>query len=108
MKELTTMDAWQDTLNHSNETPVFVFKHSTTCPISAAAYHAFESFETTLPKYIVKVQNSRSISNQIEEDLGVRHESPQLLVVRDKKSVWDASHYQISKANLQQMTDTLL
>lgn len=107
MKEITTLDGWQDALSHSKETPVFVLKHSTTCPVSAAAYHAFEDVDMGFPKYIVKVQNSRPISNQIEQDLGVRHESPQLLVIRDEKSVWDASHYKITTASLRQIVETL-
>ena len=76
MKELKTVNEWYDVLEQSKESPLFVLKHSTTCPISAAAYNAFESSAADVPKYFLKVQESRPVSNEIESGLHIEHQSP--------------------------------
>ncbi len=96
MKELTTVNEWYDVLEQSKENPLFVLKHSTTCPVSAAAYYAFESSAADVPKYFLKVQESRPISNEIERNLDIEHQSPQLFLLNDGKAVWQATHYSIS------------
>ncbi len=100
MKELQTSNDWHDVLEQSNETSLFVFKHSTTCPVSSTAYREFDGCTTDIPKYFVKVQDSRPVSNEIESDLGVRHASPQLFLLKDGKALWQATHYAISKSNI--------
>lgn len=99
-KEITSVDEWKDVLKHSEEQKVLVLKHSTTCPISAKAHRAFQSYETPLEKYLVKVRESRDVSNQIESDLGITHESPQVFLIGDGKAVWNASHLQINETEL--------
>ena len=100
MKELRTVNEWYDVLEQSKENPLFVLKHSTTCPVSAAAYHAFESSAADVPKYFLKVQESRPVSNEIESNLGVEHQSPQLFLLKDGQAVWQATHYSISGSKI--------
>ncbi|MBO0602609.1 bacillithiol system redox-active protein YtxJ [Sporosarcina sp. E16_3] len=100
MKELQTVNEWYDVLEQSKENPLFVLKHSTTCPISAAAYNAFESSATGIPKYFLKVQDSRPVSNEIESNLRVEHQSPQLFLLKDGQAVWQATHYSISGSKI--------
>ena len=99
-KEITSVDEWKDVLKLSDAQKILVLKHSTTCPISARAFREFESFDTPLEKYLVKVRESRSVSNEMESDLGVKHESPQVFLVGDGKAVWNASHHQINRTEL--------
>ena len=87
VKELTTVDEWKEVLTSSSEQPVFVFKHSTSCSISAEAWNEFQKYLQDNPNqqvyYVyVKVIESRPVSNQIAEELGVKHESPQVILVR--------------------------
>jgi bacillithiol system protein YtxJ len=96
VKELKAVNEWYDVLEQSRENPLFIFKHSTTCPVSAAAYFAFESSAVDVPKYFLKVQDSRPVSNEIESNLGIEHQSPQLFLLKDGKAVWQATHYSIS------------
>lgn len=96
MKELRTVNEWYDVLEQSKENPLFVLKHSTTCPVSAAAYNAFETSAEEVPKYFLKVQDSRPVSNEIESNLHVEHQSPQLFLLKDGQAVWQATHYSIS------------
>lgn len=104
-KELTNTEEWTNILEKTSEKPVLVFKHSTTCPISAKAFKAFESYLNDSPNneveyVLVKVQKSRPVSNLIESNLGVKHESPQTILVRDKKAIWDTDHSKITESSL--------
>lgn len=75
----------------------WVFKHSTTCPVSARAAREVEALESDLPVYWVNVREQRELSNWIAEALGVRHESPQLILVRDGRAVKSWSHFEITR-----------
>jgi bacillithiol system protein YtxJ len=78
----------------SHDEPVIIFKHSLTCPISSAAYD--EMRRVGGPVALVVVQHARAISNEVESRTGVRHESPQALVLRDGEAVWSASHWKVT------------
>lgn len=102
MQEIYSTEEWDDLLDQSEQIPVLFMKHSSTCPISAAAFHAFQQAETDLPKYYLTVQTSRPLSMQIEQDLQKRHESPQLFLLKDGKAVWQATHYSIRESAIEQ------
>ena len=86
-----------DNLFADSETgPVIVFKHSNACPISSRAYRELEQFEGQV--YILVVQSAREVSHELENLTGVRHETPQVIVLRDGKAVWDASHFDVKAA----------
>ena len=78
----------------SHTQPVILFKHSTTCPISAAAYRQMSNYDGAVS--LVVVQSARDISRQIETQTGVRHESPQAIILRNGRAVWSASHWSIT------------
>jgi bacillithiol system protein YtxJ len=72
-----------------------IFKHSTLCGLSAQAHDQTERFLAEHPDraiYKVDVIESRPVSDYIEAKTGVRHASPQLLVLRDGEVVWHDSH----------------
>lgn len=105
--EITSVDDWKKVLEQSREKPVVVLKHSTTCPISANAYGEFNSFDKPIDRYLVKVIEHRPVSNEIATDLGIKHESPQAFVLANGKAVWNASHWKITKKELDKVTETL-
>ncbi len=78
----------------SHEAPVVLFKHSNSCPISAAAHRSLKQLGAEVS--IVVVQESRDISREVESRTGVRHESPQALVLRNGAVAWSASHFDIT------------
>ncbi len=49
-----------------------------------------------MPVYLVDVLAQRPLSQAIAARLGIRHESPQAIVLRQGKAVWDASHFAIT------------
>jgi len=76
-----------------------IFKHSTLCGISARARREVTRFLAEYPDhrvYEVDVHAGRTVSSYIEEKTGVRHESPQLLVLRCGRVVWHGSHSGVS------------
>lgn len=100
MEEIIDENGLTVAMETSRTRPVFLFKHSTTCPVSSAAYREVAAYVEgggDHPSvYLVKVIESRPVSNAISSLTGVVHQSPQLILVDDEKAVWDASHYQIS------------
>lgn len=86
--------ALEELFARSHNEPVLLFKHSNACPISARAYRQMEEVKT--PVSIVVVQKSRDLSQQVAERTGVRHETPQALVLRNGRVVWNASHFDIT------------
>ncbi len=96
--DLHSEDDWQEARTRSEEEPVLIYKHSTTCPISAGAQDRLQELteEDDPPVYRVVVQKARDVSNAIEEALGVRHETPQAILLRGGQPVYDASHRKVT------------
>ena len=91
--EVNTNEKLDELFEQSNENPVVLFKHSTTCPISSGVYQMISQLNTDV--HLVVVQKARNVSNYVAEKTGVRHESPQTFVIKDGKSVYHASHYDV-------------
>lgn len=88
-----------EALAMSHDKPVMLFKHSTRCPISSMALNRIESEwdfsqDKIVPFYLDLIRH-RDVSNAIASKLNILHASPQMIVVKDGKSVMDASHSEI-------------
>ena len=83
---------------------ILIFKHSTRCGISRMVMKQFESLfneeNKHLKVYYLDLLNFREVSSKLSEVFQVIHQSPQLLVVKNGISVYDESHYEITKVNL--------
>ncbi|MBK8601465.1 MAG: bacillithiol system redox-active protein YtxJ [Flavobacterium sp.] len=87
----------------SSEKPVVIFKHSTRCSVSRMALKQFESefdLEDQVTPYFLDLLEHRDISNAVAERFDVVHQSPQLLLIKNGMSVYDASHSAIEVAEL--------
>jgi bacillithiol system protein YtxJ len=84
----------ENLLNDSKQKPVIVFKHSNACGVSSRAYREMEKVDEQVN--ILEVQTAREISRELENLTGVRHETPQVIVLRDGKAVWNASHFDVT------------
>jgi bacillithiol system protein YtxJ len=109
-KEITSIEEWNQVYEASAARPLVVFKHSTTCPVSANAYQEFNQYLDGRPRedveyVLVKVIESRPVSNQIAEDTSVKHESPQIIFIEKKEKVWTTSHWSITKAHITAVLD---
>jgi len=86
-------------IEKSNEQAVVLFKHSTTCPISSGVYDEVSRADADIN--LIIVQNARSVSSAVAEKTGIRHESPQALVIKNGEVVYHASHYDVTAQELE-------
>lgn len=90
---LTSVGQLDEIIALSNEKPVIIFKHSTRCSISRFALKRFEKeFDFEVKSYFLDLLEHRDISNEIANRFNVFHQSPQLLLIKGGKSVYDVSH----------------
>jgi bacillithiol system protein YtxJ len=104
VKQLVAPEDYELCLKDSEKEPVFLFKHSTRCPISARADSEVRSFFAKTgapPCYVVLVVESRPLSLSIAADLKVEHQSPQLILIGNRHPVWSASHSSINEEAIQ-------
>ncbi|MNI59187.1 hypothetical protein D3C76_153540 [compost metagenome] len=110
MSQLTKISSIEElhrALEGSKDQPLLLFKHSTRCPISSGAYREMEAYLQDRPNEevtygLIYVVEDRAVSNEAAELLGVRHESPQVLLVKNGQAVWNTSHSNITSVNLRQ------
>jgi bacillithiol system protein YtxJ len=105
LRNIATEAELDELIEASKTAPVLLFKHSNTCSVSARASGQIDRFlssehATPFTAAVVVVQTARSLSDRIEERFGIRHESPQAIVLRDGKPVWSASHWDVTEARL--------
>ncbi|RJP22076.1 MAG: bacillithiol system redox-active protein YtxJ [Candidatus Omnitrophota bacterium] len=98
-----TFKAVGECVEASREKPVFIFKHSAICPISGAAKRAVDAFlqKNGVMVYLIVVQQQRSLSHAVAEWFHIKHESPQVLCIRDEKITAVYNHYDITETNLE-------
>jgi len=88
----------------SKNQSILIFKHSKRCGISRMIIKQFESLfneeNKQLKVYYLDLLNFREVSSKLSEVFQVIHQSPQLLVIKNGISVYNESHYEITKVNL--------
>mgnify|MGYP003626974307 FL=1 len=101
---ISTNEELEAILLASNERTQVVFKHSPSCGVSYFALRhlndpqLFENNEIDL--HLIDVINQRSLSMDFAMRVGVRHESPQIFVVKDGEVKWHASHNSVNAKNV--------
>lgn len=96
--EIHTTEELDSIIEKSNEQSVILFKHSTTCPISQGVYREVSNADADIN--LIVIQNARSVSTAIAEKTGIRHESPQAIVLKNGEVVYHASHYDITAGDI--------
>ena len=92
----------QEIVDASHENPQLIFKHSTRCSISSMAKSRLErewNLENVQPWYLDLIAY-RNVSNAIASQLGVDHQSPQAILLKDGIVVHDSSHNSISVSEI--------
>lgn len=102
--DLSDLEMLEAAIAESLERPVLLFKHSRTCGIS---YEALDELHLHLERSganatykMITVQSHRRVSDEVAERLGVRHETPQAILLRGGRPVWKASHFRITADEL--------
>jgi len=108
MKALTPLhdvESLDAAIAESRERPVLLFKHSRHCGTSFEALDELQAHIETAPTgsaayKMITVQTHRSVSDAVSQRFGVRHETPQAILLRDGKVIWKASHFRITASEL--------
>lgn len=104
LKPLADLAALEAAIAESLQRPVLIFKHSRTCGISCEAFdelHAHVAEGGVEASYnVITVQNSRNVSDAAASRFGLRHETPQAILLKDGIPVWNASHFRITADEL--------
>ena len=101
--QLTDLAQLNEIIIISNEKPVAIFKHSTRCSISRMALKQFENEFNSSDKvtpYFLDLIAHRDISNEIATRFGVHHQSPQLILIKEGKAIYNVSHSDIDAEEL--------
>ncbi|WP_396167064.1 bacillithiol system redox-active protein YtxJ [Flavobacterium sp.] len=105
---LDKMEQFDEIDEISQTKPVVLFKHSTRCSISRMALKQFDAEfnypEEKIDWYLLDLLNHRDLSNEIASRYNVVHQSPQIVVIRNGKAVFNESHDSISAEDLKQFT----
>jgi bacillithiol system protein YtxJ len=97
--ELNNEDQLDGIIEDSKNTPVLIFKHSTSCSISSMAINRLERAwkdDVNLKPYYLDLIRYRNISNLISNKLGIEHQSPQAIVIKNGEAIYNNSHMGIS------------
>ena len=90
----------------SETKPVVIFKHSTRCSISRFALKQFDAEfnydDSQIDWYLLDLLNHRDISNEIAHRYKVTHQSPQIIVIKNKKAIYHDSHDGIDASDIEQ------
>ena len=100
--ELISEEQLESIKIESEKQPQVIFKHSTRCSISSMAKSRLEraSVPEGVSFHYLDLIKFRSISNKIETEFMVHHESPQILLIRNGSCVYDESHSGISMSDI--------
>ncbi len=103
-KELTSEDQLAEIKEQSSQKSQVIFKHSTRCSISSMAKSRLERSgePQDVDFYYLDLIKYRSISNRIEKDFLVNHESPQILLIKNGECIYEESHNGISMDEIEE------
>ncbi len=101
--QLESLEQLDEIVEKSNHGTQVIYKHSKTCGISGMTLKMFTDtyeLDTECDLHFLTIQSHRDISNAVASQFGVRHESPQLLIIKNGKVSFHTSHGAISEVNL--------
>lgn len=101
---LNSISQLQDIEDKSRQKTQVIFKHSTRCGISRMVLNqfvdAYNLSEDDIDLYFLDLLSYRPVSDEVGYKFQVMHESPQLLVIKNGRTVEHASHGQINTIDL--------
>jgi len=104
---ITSTNQLNELLHNIGEKPLLLFKHSTRCSISSMALNGFERNWTTGKElcdlYFIDLLQHRDVSNLTAELTGIEHQSPQVIVIKGKEIIYDATHTSIDARHIESL-----
>lgn len=104
-QEIISKESLAEAMKSSDQETVLFFKHSATCGVSVRAFNEFQKYlespgGSLTRNYVIVVQRSREASDELARLVEVEHESPQAIIVRNGRAVWNDSHLAIRSEKL--------
>lgn len=111
LRTLSTTEGLELALAQSAQRPAVIFKHSPTCGISAQAFESISGWlDGKIPDadfYVVPVPASRAVATALAQRFGIRHESPQVMVIDGGEVTWHGSHFRATASAIAAALDQL-
>lgn len=107
LRTLSTEEDLETAFAQSEREPVLLFKHSARCSLSARAHREMQKLtaDEDPPVYRLTVQEARDLSDEVEERLGIRHETPQAILLYEQKPLFDTSHHDATAETVREVTE---
>ncbi len=100
----------EEVIKASGETAQVILKHSTSCGTSFFAKRHIEGLQSKYANKvgfsIIDVIRSRSVSEYLAKKFGIRHESPQVFVIKKGEVIWNGSHSHANSGNVSKALDS--
>jgi bacillithiol system protein YtxJ len=103
VKDCNSDEDYRQLVEASKERPVFLYKHSTVCPLSKTAWERFSEFseqEQGPEFWRILVREHKDLARQIAKETEIPHESPQVILFQDGQAIWKASSRGINADNM--------
>ena len=110
LKQMTTTEDFEAALAASDSEPIWLLKHSNSCGVSEDAFEEFATHaeaQTSRAHWVLTVQSSPALSRLIAAQLGVDHDTPQVILLSERQVRWVATHWNVRQANLDHALTTL-
>jgi bacillithiol system protein YtxJ len=91
---VTSIDMLEQLFARSHDAPVLLFNCDMSCPRCIPAYQLMTRIGGDVA--LIDVICAKHIALALAERTGIRHESPQVVLLRDGRAVWSAAHYAIT------------
>ncbi|HUE75400.1 MAG TPA: monothiol bacilliredoxin BrxC family protein, partial [Chloroflexota bacterium] len=97
---VTDESTLEQLIAHSHQEPVWLFNHDPWCGISAAAWEELEQLDVRVN--VIDVARYHNLRTLVAARTGVRHQSPQIILLQGGRAVWSASHFRVTAKNVRQ------
>ena len=110
--QLGSEDSVEEVFTASGARVQLILKHSQSCAVSFFAKQNLDSVPLEewpeMDRSMVEVVRFRPVSQYLAQKTGVRHESPQVLVIANSEVIFHTSHSEVNKMNIQQAYEKAL
>jgi len=98
--DLNSSEELEQLIDKSHATPAVIYKHSSRCGTSffvrKRLEHDWNFADDEVDIYFLDLISNREVSDEVAQRFGVRHESPQIIVISHGESIFDTSHGGVS------------